>query len=63
MTGDQIPDDETCPLCGQPFDHKRMSRGPLDSRSGYRDDARVCKQSRAARSDMHYIHLPEVFEQ
>ena len=62
MTDDQTPDDETCPLCGQPFHHKRVACSPNGKCSEYRRDARVCKHSRVGRADMHYVHLSELIE-
>lgn len=55
---DTETDDETCPLCGQEYDHKREERKGARSPDP-RDDAVECKTAYIGSKRTVYVHLTD----
>jgi hypothetical protein len=50
------PDGETCPVCGQPYDHKRDEKTTV-GQAKLRADATACKTAKIGRTRTMYVHL------
>lgn len=48
---------EECPICGQPYQHKRETRG-IGSGARLRSDATQCATAPVGDRQTVYVHLP-----
>lgn len=54
-----MSDDDTCPVCGQPYDYKRTEKRYQESPT-IRDDAAVCKTALTSSTYKVYLHFPHL---
>lgn len=55
MSADDEQEEDTCPICGAPYDHSRTERGTATPR--LRPDAVACKSAGVGRERTVYVHL------
>lgn len=53
---DVTDDEDTCPMCGQTYDHSRTERSV--QRAEYREDAMICRR-KVGVTWYTYIHIPD----
>lgn len=58
MPEEEAEDDDTCPVCGDTYDHKRTEGSPAGRTASLRSDAVQCKTAGNSREPREvYVHL------